>query len=549
MNNINREESVSANVMNSENTKSSKSDFIPHPSALNSSAALLRVQNIRKVFSGVVALDNVDLTLEAGEVHSLVGENGAGKSTLIKVITGAYSRDGGEIFLDGKPVNFRSPEDAQAAGVVAVYQEVNLLMFRTVAENIYLGREPRKFGFVDWKKMNRAAGELLARLGLNINPKTVLGDLNIALRQMIAIARGVSLGAKVLVLDEPTSSLTEKEVGILYDVIRRLKAEGTAIVYISHRFDELYAVCDKVTVLRDGKFVGTRDLKGLERIDLICMMLGKQRADLEKKGATAFKHHGETTQPPVLQTANLTRGRHLQNVSLSAKKGEILGMAGLLGSGRTEVARAIFGADKTERGTIALDGKSLKINSPNDAIKAGIAFLSEDRKAEGIVPDWSVRENMTLAALPALTSLGVVNRRKQTEIVDKYMQRLGIKASSADQKIRELSGGNQQKVLLARWLCKNPKFFIMDEPTRGIDIGAKAEIQKLVNELAETGLGVLMISSELEELVEGSSRVVVMRDGELVAELSGKEISQDSIINAMAETDTANVSNQKSAIR
>ncbi len=410
------------------------------------------MQKIRKVFSGVVALDNVDLTLEAGEVHSLVGENGAGKSTLIKVMTGAYSRDGGEIFLDGKPVNFRSPEDAQAAGVVAVYQEVNLLMFRTVAENIYLGREPRKFGFVDWNKMNRAAGELLARLGLNINPKTVLGDLNIALRQMIAIARGVSLGAKVLVLDEPTSSLTEKEVGILYDVIRRLKAEGTAIVYISHRFDELYAVCDKVTVLRDGKFVGTRSLAGLERIDLICMMLGKQREDLEKKGATAFKHHEETSAPPVLETANLTRGRHLQNVSLSAKKGEILGMAGLLGSGRTEVARAIFGADKTERGTVALDGKSLKINSPNDAIRAGIAFLSEDRKAEGIVPDWSVRENMTLAALPALTSLGVVNRRKQREIVDKYMQRLGIKASSADQKIRELSGGYHQKVLLWRWV-------------------------------------------------------------------------------------------------
>lgn len=509
---------------------------------------LLRMQGIRKVFSGVVALDGVNLTLERGEVHSLVGENGAGKSTLIKVMTGAYSRDGGEMFLEGKPVYFRSPEDAQHAGVVAVYQEVNLLMFRTVAENIYLAREPRRFGLVDWGRMNREAGELLKNLGLNIDPKAELGTLNIALRQMVAIARGVSLGAKVLVLDEPTSSLTEKEVHILYDVIRRLKEQGTAIVYISHRFDELYAVCDKVTVLRDGKLVGTRDLAGLERIDLVCMMLGKQREDLEKKGATAFREHQETSEAvPLLKAENLNRGRRLKNVSLEARHGEILGMAGLLGSGRTDVARAVFGADRPESGKIMLDGKPLNLRSPNDAINAGIAFLSEDRKAEGIVPEWSVRENMTLAALPALTKMGVVSRVQQSEIVDKYMKRLGIKASSAEQKIRELSGGNQQKVLLARWLCKNPKFMIMDEPTRGIDIGAKGEIQKLVNELAESGLGVLMISSELEELVEGSSRVVVMRDGQLVAELHHNEISQDAIINAMAEGGEAKSNGEKAS--
>ncbi|HEX8367971.1 MAG TPA: sugar ABC transporter ATP-binding protein [Pyrinomonadaceae bacterium] len=500
---------------------------------------ILRMEGIRKVFSGVVALDNVDVEFERGKVHSLVGENGAGKSTLIKVMTGAYSRDGGEIYLEGSPVNFRSPEDAQHSGVVAVYQEVNLLMFRTVAENIFLGREPRKFGFVDWSRMNREAGELLQNLGLNINPKAELGSLNIALRQMVAIARGVSIGAKVLVLDEPTSSLTEKEVGILYDVIRRLKAQGTAIVYISHRFDELYAVCDKVTVLRDGKLVGTRDLAGLERIDLVCMMLGKQREELEKKGATAFgeQHEAQKESVPLLKTENLNRGRRLKNVSLEARHGEILGMAGLLGSGRTDVARAVFGADKVEGGKVSLNGKELNLHSPTDAINAGIAFLSEDRKAEGIIPEWSVRENLTLAALPALTTMGVVSRAKQNEIVDKFIKRLGIKTSSAEQKIRELSGGNQQKVLLARWLCKNPKFMIMDEPTRGIDIGAKGEIQKLVNELANEGLGVLMISSELEELVEGSSRVVVMRDGELVAELHRNQISQDAIINAMAEAD------------
>ena len=499
---------------------------------------LLRMENISKVFSGVKALDNVSLTLEAGEVHSLVGENGAGKSTLIKVMTGAYIRDGGAMFLNGQAVNFRSPEDAQNAGVVAVYQEVNLLMFRTVAENIYLGREPRKFGLINWAKMNRDAKELLDGLGLQqIDPRATLGSLNIALRQMTAIARGVSLGAKILVLDEPTSSLTEREVGILYDVIRRLKATGTAIVYISHRFDELYAVCDRVTILRDGKLVGTRELAGLERIDLVCLMLGKQREDLEKKGATAFgEHHSAQHATTILQTENLTRGRRLKDVSFTAGKGEILGMAGLLGSGRTDVARAIFGADKIENGTIKFDGREVKLRKPTDAINAGIAFLSEDRKAEGIIPELSVRENLTLAALPSLTSAGVVSRAKQNEIVDKFMRRLGIKARNADQKIRELSGGNQQKVLLARWLCRNPKFLILDEPTRGIDIGAKGEIQKLVNELAAEGLGVLMISSELEELVEGSSRVVVMRDGRLVAELRGAEISQDSIINAMAET-------------
>jgi monosaccharide-transporting ATPase len=497
---------------------------------------ILEMHGIRKVFSGVVALDDVDLNLNSGEVHSLVGENGAGKSTLIKVMTGAYSKDGGEMLVEGRPANFRSPEEGQRAGVVAVYQEVNLLMFRTVAENIFLGREPRRFGLVNWNRMNREAAELLQGLGLSINAKAELGTLNIALRQMVAIARGVSLGAKVLVLDEPTSSLTEKEVGILFEVIARLKSQGTAIVYISHRFDELYAVCDKVTVLRDGKLVGTRELAGLDRIDLICMMLGKQREELEQKGATSFGEHIDRKESvPLLSAEHISRGRRIRDVSFKTGHGEILGMAGLLGSGRTDVARALFGADRVENGKVTLEGKQLNVNSPSDAIKAGIAFLSEDRKAEGIVPEWSVRENLTLAALPTLTNLGIVSRANQDQIVDKFMKRLGIKASSADQKIRELSGGNQQKVLLARWLCRNPRFLIMDEPTRGIDIGAKGEIQKLVNELANDGLGVLMISSELEELVEGSTRVVVMRDGQLVAEIPHEKISQDAIISAMAE--------------
>jgi ribose transport system ATP-binding protein len=508
------------------------------------------MEGITKKFSGVKALDGVDLTLERGEVHALVGENGAGKSTLIKIMTGAYTRDGGQMWLDGQPVEFRSPEEAQAAGVVAVYQEVNLLSFRTVAENIYLGREPRRFGMmIDWQRMNEDAAALLKRLGLDIDPRATLGSLNIALRQMVAIARGVSFNAKIVVLDEPTSSLTEREVQILYDVIRRLKAEGTAVVYISHRFDELYTVCDRVTILRDGKFVSTRALEGLEKIDLVCLMLGKQRDELRKSGATAFGHKDVAREvEPLLKAENLQRGRKLNNVTVLVGKGEIVGLAGLLGSGRTETARAIFGADMIDAGRIELEGQTLNLHSPGDAIDAGLAFLSEDRKAEGIIPELSVRENLTLAALPALTKFGVVSRERQREIVERYMKRLGIKAQNADQKIRELSGGNQQKVLLARWLCKQPKFLILDEPTRGIDIGAKGEIQALVNELAESGLGVLMISSELEELVEGSSRVIVMRDGQRVAELHGQEISQDSIIHAMAEGDAAQQSAEAASV-
>nr|MBA3441905.1 sugar ABC transporter ATP-binding protein [Pyrinomonadaceae bacterium] len=362
------------------------------------------------------------------------------------------------------------------------------------------------------------------------------GSLNIALRQMVAIARGISLGAKVLVLDEPTSSLTEHEVTVLYDLVRRLRAEDVGIVYISHRFDEVYAICDRATILRDGKLIGTRRLAELDRLDLVCLMLGRGRDELERQGATAFGEQAGARQEstPLLRAGNLSRGRKLKDVTIEVGRGEIVGMAGLLGSGRTETARAIFGADKVEAGEVYLEGRRLDLRSPNDAINTGLAFLSEDRKGEGIIPELSVRENLTLAALPGLTKLGVVSRPRQREIVERFMKRLGIKAASAEQKIRELSGGNQQKVLLARWLCMNPKVLILDEPTRGIDIGAKAEIQALINELARSGMGVLMISSELEELVEGSSRVVVMRDGASAAELRGTQISQDAIIQVMA---------------
>jgi ribose transport system ATP-binding protein len=502
------------------------------------------MEGITKRFAGAVALDAVDFALAGGEVHALVGENGAGKSTLVKVLTGAYHRDGGRVLLDGVPVAFDTPAAAQAAGVVAVHQEIHLLRYRTVAENICLGREPRRFGVIDWRAVRATAARALDALGLDIDPRATLGALNTARQQMVAIARGVSLGARVLVLDEPTSSLADREVALLYDVVRRLKASGVGVVYISHRFEELYTICDRVTVLRDGRLVDTRPLAGLERLDLVALMLGKSRDAVRAGGATGFGHRAAAATPtagaaPLLESAHLRRGARLRDVSVRVAPGEIVGLAGLLGSGRSETARAVFGAEPAEGGETRLAGRPFAPRTPDDAIAAGVAFLSEDRKAEGIIPELSIRENLTLAALPALTRAGVVSRVKQRALVERFMTRLGVKARSPDQKIRELSGGNQQKVLIARWLATSPKLLLLDEPTRGIDVGAKAEIQALVNELAASGLGVLMASSELEELVEGCARVVVLRDGRSVAELAGDTLTADAIMDAMAHGSAA----------
>ncbi|KAB8321044.1 sugar ABC transporter ATP-binding protein [Tolypothrix campylonemoides VB511288] len=496
---------------------------------------VLRMTDIKKSFSGVPALLGVDFELKAGEIHALVGENGAGKSTLIKIMTGAYRRDSGVIEYDQKRVAFQNPTEAQAVGIVAVYQEIQLVDYRTVAENIFLGREPHRLGIIDKRRMNTRAAEILERLGLHIDPRSVVGSLNIAHRQMVAIARAISFGAQVLILDEPTSSLTETEVSVLFEVMRRLKSEGTSMVYVSHRFEELYAVCDRVTVLRDGRNIVTQSLATLNRLDLVCHMLGRKPREVSK-GVTAFAKRPQNVagQPVLLQAEGLKYQNRLNGVSIEVRHGEIVGLAGLLGSGRSETARALFGSQPIDGGTVKLEGNLLEVRDPHDAIDAGMAFLSEDRKADGIIPELSVRENLTLAALPALTQWGIVSRKRQGELVKRFMQRLGIRAS-AEQKIHELSGGNQQKVLLARWLCKNTKLLLLDEPTRGIDVGAKSEIQRLIAELAEQGLGVLMISSEVEELVEGSQRVVVLRDGRSVAELSGEQKNIKAILHAMAE--------------
>jgi ribose transport system ATP-binding protein len=504
---------------------------------LASPPPLLQMDNIAKVFPGVIALANAHLRVLPGEVHALIGQNGAGKSTMIKILTGAYRRDGGTITFDGQAVDFHSPQQAQAQGISTIYQEVNLVPFRSVAENIFMGREPRRWGLLNWRQMNRNAAALLERLGVHVDISKPLQQYNIAVQQMVAIARAVSFQSKLVVMDEPTSSLDEQEVATLFNVIRQLKQTGVAVIFVSHRLDELYAVCDRVTIMRDGRTVDEQPMEQITKLELVATMLGKEQSALRREGATGFDVHGRHAKEPLLEAHELKRGRVLQGADVSVRAGEIVGLAGLLGSGRTEVARAIFGADALDGGTVRINGKPARFRSPADAIKAGIGFASEDRKAEGIVPHLSVRENLTLAALPALARNGIVSRTKQQEIVDRFIKRLGIKTAGPDQPIRELSGGNQQKVLLARSLCLDPRLLILDEPTRGIDVGAKGEIQALIDELAANGLGVLMISSELEELTEGSDRVVVLRDGRTVAELERSQVNQNSIMAAMAHGD------------
>ncbi len=492
------------------------------------------MDNVTKTFPGVLALENASLHVGRAEVHALVGENGAGKSTMIKVLTGVYRRDGGTVLFDGQEVDFVSPQQAQRGGVSTIYQEVNLVPFRSVSENIFLGREPLRWRLIDWRRMNAAASEILGRFHIDIDVTRPLEVYNIATQQMVAVARAVSFRSKLVIMDEPTSSLDDQEVATLFEVIRQLKGEGVSVIFVSHRLDELYAVCDRVTIMRDGKTVDSRSLASLGKLELVAKMLGKELGEVRQQGQTGFGGGREEVGRELLEARGLRRGRALQDANVSVRAGEIVGLAGLLGSGRTETARAVFGADKPESGTVKIDGKPVHFASPADAIRAGIGFLSEDRKSEGIIPYMSVRENLTLALLPVLARHGVVDTAKQQEIVERFIRGLGIKTAGPDQKIRELSGGNQQKVLLARWLCLNPRLLILDEPTRGIDVGAKGEIQALINRLAGEGLGVLMISSELEELTEGCDRVVVLRDGVTVAELPRERLSQDAIMEAMA---------------
>ena len=495
--------------------------------------SLLSMQNISKAFAGIPALSSASLEVAEGEVHALIGQNGAGKSTMIKVLTGYVSRDAGDITFDGAAFDARSPQDAQFKGISTIYQEINLVPFRSITENICLGRESRRYGLLDWKAMHEEARSLMARFNVSIDVRKPLFRFNTATQQMVAIARAIGFKAKLVIMDEPTSSLDEREVNVLFDVIRQLKKSGISVIFVSHKLDELYAVCDRVTIMRDGRTVKTAELNSVSKLELVASMLGRDIAQVAKS-ATAFGGRKGGIGDVVLAARNLSAGYKVHDVSFNVRSGEIVGLAGLLGAGRTESARLVFGADAKRGGSLELGGKSINPRNPIDAIGQGIGFSSEDRKLEGIIPDMSVAENLTLALMPQLTKAGIVDVDKQRAIVEKFIKRLGVKCRGPDQRIRELSGGNQQKVLLARWLAMNPKLLILDEPTRGIDVGAKGEIQTLIKELADQGLGVLMISSELEEVIEGSDRVFVLRDGRNVAEFAHDDLSESAVMAAMA---------------
>jgi len=499
-----------------------------------SDETLLSMAGIAKSFSGILALKDASLTVARGEVLALIGQNGAGKSTLIKVLTGALPRDRGTVRFEGAPVAFRTPQDAQAGGIATIYQEINLVPLRSVAENIFLGREPRRWGLIDWRRMHAEAAQLLAQFDVRVDVRQPLNQFNTATQQMVAIARAIGQQARLVVMDEPTSSLDDHEVAVLFDVIRQLKARGIGVIFVSHRLDELYAVCDRVTVMRDGMTVADQPMAGITKLELVAAMLGRSLAEVQQFGATAFDEDFAPRPTRILEVSGLKSAPRVAAVDIDVREGEIVGLAGLLGSGRTETARAIFGIDRAQAGTIKVGGRETGFRNAQDAIRAGIGFCSEDR----IVPDMSVRDNLTLALLPQLTRHGVIDQVRQREIVDRLIKRLGIRLASADQKIRELSGGNQQKVLLARWLCLQPKLLILDEPTRGIDVAAKAEIQGLIRELARDGLGVLMISSELEELTEGCHRVTVLRDGRSVAAFDHEQATEHAIMTAMAHGPT-----------
>ncbi|MYW21406.1 ATP-binding cassette domain-containing protein [Streptomyces sp. SID2955] len=514
-----------------------------------SPAEVLAVRGLSKTFPGVRALADVELTLHAGEVHALVGENGAGKSTLIKLLTGVHRPDAGEIVLQGRAVTFGTPLEARRAGISTVYQEVNLVPLMSVARNLFLGREPRnRLGLLDCRRMHREGAEVLRAYGVRADVRQPLRDLGVGAQQMVALARAVAAHARVVVMDEPTSSLEPREVETLFGVVRRLRDDGIAVIYVSHRLDELYALCDTVTVLRDGRRVHHGRLTDLDRLTLVSTMLGRHVGELREEGLTKFGGDRRAADSrPVLEARGLTVPRKLHGVGVGIRPGEVVGLGGLLGSGRTETAQAIAGALPPRSGSVTVAGVALRTGSPSAAVRAGIALLPEDRKSEGIVPGLSVRENIALAVLPRLSRFGLVSEARVDRVVDTFVERLRIKASSPHQKAGELSGGNQQKVLLARWLAMNPKVLLLDEPTRGIDVGAKAEVQGLVDELAAQGLAVLLISSDPEELVEGSDRVVVLKDGAVVAELTGDDVTGDHLMRSIAGDAPARNTTEKPA--
>ncbi len=494
---------------------------------------VLTMRKICKAFPGVRALHNVDFTLRQGEIHALMGENGAGKSTLIKVLTGVYQKDAGQINIAGaeKPIAVKSPQEAQNLGIGTVYQEITLCPNLTVAENMFIGRGGYKL--VNWRAMRKKATAILENLGIPAAADQQLAGCSLAVQQMVAIARAVDMNSKILILDEPTSSLDEQEVAKLFALMRELKGRGVGIVFVTHFLDQVYEVCDKITVLRNGELVGEYEITDLPRVELISKMMGKDLDDL------SALHHREAADEdgaaaPVYEADGLASADGVRPFSFAIRKGEVNGFTGLLGSGRSESVRAIFGADRVTGGAVKVDGKPVKISQPIDAMKHGIGYLPEDRKRDGILAELSVRENIILALQVMKGFFRPFSKAEAQSFADEYIKLLDIKTASADTPIKSLSGGNQQKVILARWLLTHPEYLILDEPTRGIDVGTKVEIQKLVLKLAEEGMAITFISSEIEEMLRTCSRLIVMRDRNIVGELKGEEITQDNVMHTIA---------------
>ena len=497
------------------------------------------MRNITKTFPGVVALNNAQLTLRKGEIHALMGENGAGKSTIIKCLTGVYERDSGEVHMEGVPGNIynHSTMDAQKIGIATVYQEVNLCPNLSVAENLFIGREPKtKLGTVDWKTMNRKAKKIMDDLEIPIDVTKTLENYSLAIQQMIAIARAVDMDCRVLILDEPTSSLDDNEVEKLFKLMTDLKKKGVGILFVTHFLEQVYAVCDRITVMRNGTFVGDYSVQELPRVKLVAAMLGKDFDDL---AAIKAEGHSSFSDEVVVEAEELSHKGTIKPFNFKIHKGEVVGVTGLLGSGRSEMVRCIYGADRPTGGKLSMHGKELKAKAPIDSIRAGMGYLPDDRKADGCIGELSVRENIILALQARNGMFKRIPIREQNRIADKFIEMLQIKTASRETPINQLSGGNQQKVILARWLCTHPDFLILDEPTRGIDIGTKTEFQKLVLEFAKQGMSVIFISSEIDEMIRTCTRMCVMRDGQKVGEISSEEgaMTQQVVMGAIAGGD------------
>lgn len=497
---------------------------------------VLSMRNISKEFPGVRALQNVDFTLRKGEIHALMGENGAGKSTLIKVLTGVHPKDSGHILLAGNTENTReihvkSPQEAQNLGISTVYQEITLCPNLTVAENMFIGRG--NYRFVDWSNIEKKTAEILARLNIPARARQQLSACSLAVQQMVAIARAVDMDCKVLILDEPTSSLDEHEVEKLFTLMRELKSRGVGIIFITHFLEQVYEVCDRITVLRNGELVGEFEVENLPRLELVTKMMGKALDDISTL-ENRKEYNADPDTAPVFEAYGLSSAAGTKAFDFRINKGEVNGFTGLLGSGRSESVRAIFAADKVTGGGVKVNGKTVKISKPRDAMTHGIGYLPEDRKRDGIVEELSVRENIILALQVMKGFFRPFSKTEAEAFANQYVQILGIKTASLDTPIKSLSGGNQQKAILARWLLTNPQYLILDEPTRGIDVGTKVEIQKLVLKLAEEGVSVTFISSEIEEMLRTCSRLIVMRDRNIVGELTGEDMTQANIMHTIA---------------